>query len=127
MGKIFIPIAIYLLFPLTGLLLFWKIKRKMIVEQIVSPPVWETFIVFATYGALLLVVLTSLFWQWSGMASLGTFYLILGAPVAMGIIAYNQDKKKKISKYHEWVFRLSLLYFAIAPLVLLGLYYTGKV
>jgi hypothetical protein len=91
-------------------------------EDIQNAPVIELFVIFATYGGLLLVSLTALIWKWSGMASLGTFYLILGAPIAMGIISYRLRKTKKTSKYHKWTYLLGILYFVIAPVLFLILY-----
>jgi hypothetical protein len=120
--KIIIAITIHFLIPLTGLLLFLRLKKKMVSDKIINPPLVDTFIIFATYGGLLFVTLTTFFWEWSGMASLGTFYLILGAPIAMGIMAYRQFKNKEISKYHKYTFKLGLLYFVIAPLTFLVLY-----
>ena len=79
----------------------------------------DLFFIFSTYGGLLMVTLTALFWKWSGMASLGTFYLILGAPIVMGIIGYRNHKNKELSKYHMLTYKTGLLYFLIAPLILL--------
>ena len=113
--EIIIAIIIHLAIPLTGLLLFLRIVRKMKNQDVTDPPTIDLFLAFATYGGLLLVVLTTLFWKWSGMASLGSFYLILGAPVVMGIIAYRNYKKKEFSTYHLWAYKAGLLYYAIAP------------
>jgi len=73
--------------PLAGLKLFLSLRERMLEEQIERPPLIPLFIIFATYGGLLVVVLTVLFWRWSGMASLGVFYLVLVAPVAMTVLA----------------------------------------
>ncbi|MBK8874213.1 MAG: hypothetical protein IPN13_09935 [Bacteroidetes bacterium] len=112
-----IALSIHLILPLTGLLSFLRLKKQLKKENIPNAPITELFIIFATYGVLLLVVLTTLFWQWSGMASLGTFYLILAAPIVMGIIAYRHRQTKSISKYHYWTYLSGLLYFAIAPVI----------
>jgi hypothetical protein len=120
--EIIIALTIHLVVPLTGLIYFIRLTRRMGKENVVNAPIPEFFIVFATYGGLLLVTLTTLFWQWSGMASLGTFYLALGAPIAMGIIAYRHRKTKEDSKYHKWIYYSGLLYFAITPLIFLILY-----
>ena len=113
--EIKIALTIHLILPLTGLLYFLRLKKQMKNENVPNAPTIELFIIFSTYGGLLLVALTTLFWQWSGMASLGTFYLILAAPIVMGIIAYRQRQTKTISKYHNWTYLSGLLYFAIAP------------
>ena len=111
--EIIIALTIHLIIPLVGFLYFQKLKRQMIVENVVAPPTRELFVLFATYGGLLLVILTSFFWYWSGMASLGTFYLILGAPIVTGLIAYKYRQTKMSSRYHKWTYILGLIYFPI--------------
>jgi uncharacterized membrane protein SirB2 len=86
-------------------------------------PKIELLIICLTYGGLLLVVLTELFWRWSGMASLGTFYLILVAPIIMGVIAYRHRHTKTNSKYNKWAYLFGLLYFVIAPVTFVLLIY----
>lgn len=95
-------------------------------QDIPNAPTAELFIIFSTYGGLLLVVLTTLFWLWSGMASLGVFYLILAAPIIMGIIAYRHRKTRTISKYHNWTYISGLLYFVIAPVTFIVLFLVSK-
>ena len=112
--EIIIGLTIHLILPLTGLLYFLRLKKQIKNKNIPNTPTTELFIIFSTYGGLLLVLLTTLFWQWSGMASLGTFYLIFAAPIVMGIIAYRHRQTKLISKYHYWTYLSGLLYFAIA-------------
>ena len=124
--EIIIALIIHLLIPLAGLIYFLRLKRRMKNENIVNAPTAELFVIFATYGGLLLVTLTTLFWQWSGMASIGTFYLILGAPIAMGLIAYRHRKTKANSKYHNWTYIFGLLYFAIAPVTFFILFSVSK-
>jgi hypothetical protein len=124
--EIIIALTIHILIPLAGLIYFLRLKRRMKIENIVNAPTPEFFVIFATYGGLLLVTLTTLFWQWSGMASLGIFYLILVAPIAMGLIAYRLKKTKTISKYHNWAYMSGLLYFAIAPVTFLILFSVSK-
>ena len=114
--EIIIALTIHLILPLAGLLYYLRLKKKIKEENVQNAPTIELFIIFATYGGLLLVALTTLFWKWSGMASLGTFYLILGAPIAMGIIAYKYKKIRKISKYNNCTYLSSILYFIIAPI-----------
>jgi hypothetical protein len=106
--EIIIAFTIHLIIPLVGLLFFLQLNNKIKREKIDNAPTTELFVIFANYGGLLLVILTALFWQWSGMASLGLFYLILGAPRAMGFIAYSQRQKKTISNYHDWTYNAAL-------------------
>lgn len=102
--ELIIGLTIHLFVPAIGLAYFLRIIKQMKTENIANPPALELFIIFSTYGGLLLVILTTYFWQWSGMASLGTFYLILGAPIAMGAIAYRTKQAKTMSKYHYWTY-----------------------
>lgn len=120
--EIIIALSIHLIIPFIGLLYFLRLKKKMKSENVQDAPTTELFIIFATYGGLLLVTLTTILWQWSGMASLGTFYLVIGAPIAMGVIAHRQKKKVNISIYHKWTNNLSISYFIIAPITLLILF-----
>ncbi len=122
-AEIIKALTIHLFLPLIGLFYFIRLIARMKKEEIQNAPIIELFIIFATYGGLLLVILTTFLWKWSGMASLGSFYLILGAPVAMGIIAYRHRKTKKDSKYHKWAYLSGILYFIITPLVILILWF----
>lgn len=113
--EIVIALAIFLILPLVGLVCFLRLRKQMNKENTPNAPTTELFIIFVTYGGLMLVALMTLFWLWSGMASLGVFYLVFIAPVIMGIIAYRHRKTRTVSKYHNWTYLSSLLYFTIAP------------
>jgi hypothetical protein len=115
-AEIIIALTIHLILPLAGLLWFLRIKKQMKNNNVSSPPTIELFLIFSTFGGLLLVALTALFGWWSGTASLGAFYLLLVAPIVMGIVSYRHRKTKEISRYHKWTYLSGLLYFAIAPL-----------
>ena len=56
-------------------------------NNIESPPFVPLFLLFVTYGGWLIVLLTKLFWVWSGMATLGIAYLILTAFLAAALRA----------------------------------------
>jgi hypothetical protein len=77
---------------------------------------------FATYGGLLIVTITAILWQWSGLASLGSLYLVFVVPFIMVFLAYRMKKNKMISIYHELIYYLSTSYFIIAPLTFLILF-----
>ncbi len=111
-------IMIHLVIPIIGLLYFIKIIIRMNREKIDNPPILALFMLFGTYGGLLLIILTSIFWKLSGLASLMTLYLIVGAPIIMYIIAHTQHSNTAISKYHYWTYKLSISYFLIAMLLL---------
>ncbi len=122
--EIIVALTIHILLPIVGILYFIHLRNRMKKEEVKNALIIDLFIIFATYGGLLLVSLTAIFWKWSGLASLGTFYLIIGAPVAMGIISYRNRKTKKDSKYHKWTYLSGILYFVIAPVIFLILYNT---
>jgi len=114
-------LVIYLFIPLAGLIVYLRLIKQAKRAEIKGIPTAELFIIFSVYGGLLLVLLTQIFWKWSGMASLGTVYLVIIAPIFLGVFAFINFKKRKLSKYHLWVFWSSILYFAIGPLLLGGL------
>lgn len=115
-------ILIYLVVPPIGLGAFLLLRQRMIREGADIYLLIEYFLLFITYGGLLLEVLTSLLWYSSGQASLVVFYLVLIAPVVMGVIAYRNFIRTKESVYYFWAYRLSILYFLIAPIIFLLFY-----
>jgi len=116
--EIITGITIHVVIPLTGLLLFLQLTQQMKKENIQDKPTIELFVIFVTYGGVIIVMLTEICWVWSGMASLGTFYLIFGAPVAMGIITYRHRKTMTLSRYHKWTYISGLAYLIIYVIVL---------
>jgi hypothetical protein len=106
--------------PLAGLKVFLSLRERMLERQIERPPVVPLFIIFATYGGLLMVVLTVLFLRWSGMASLGVFYLVLIAPIAMTVLAVMLYRQRRLSPYHFGSFIASGIYpCVVVPTVVL--------
>jgi len=121
-----VPFVIYFVIPLIGLVSYINLRKRIVKRELSNPPTADMFWIFFTYGGLLTVILTSLFWKWSGMASLGFLYLILLAPVVMAIISYRQYKNRKTSIFHQWMLYLGVLYFVIAPLSFFLLFYFSK-
>ncbi|MFN3195658.1 MAG: hypothetical protein ACE364_06915 [Chlorobiota bacterium] len=111
--EIIIAITIHLVIPLIGFIAFLKVRKNIKKANIEDSLSTNLFLVFATYGGLLLIVLTNLFWRWSAMASLGMFYLILVAPFIMGFIAYKYYKQKEVSIYHLRIYKAGCMYFVI--------------
>ena len=120
--EVIIALTIHFFIPLTGLIYFLRLRKQMKKENIQSVPIVELFIIFVTYGGVILIVLTGLFWYWSGIASLGTFYLTLVAPIVMGIVAYHNRHTKAISKYHKWIHILGIAYAVIVPIITIMLF-----
>ena len=123
-NQILLVTVILFITPLMGLLFFFVLKRRMKNERIINPPIKALFVIFITYGGLILLVLTAFFLRWSGAASLGTFYLILGAPIVMSLIAYRNYNYRQISKYHQLIYKLAILYFPLTILTFLILYWS---
>ena len=121
-----IALALHVIIPLLGLLYYFSLTKKMVKENVTNPPTTALFFVFATYGGLLAIILWTIFGLWGGLSSLTAFYLILVAPIAMGVIAFKHRKTKTISKYHNWTFLSGLLYFVIAPLTFGILFLVSK-
>lgn len=82
------------------------------IKQRVKLPAWQLLVVMTTYGGWLMVLLTGLFSKWSGMASLGLFYLMLGAPFLMLFTAIS-TARQQLSLYHRWIFRASAAYLPL--------------
>lgn len=115
---VFIPLVLILLGVYTYYILITKMKN----QGIKLIPWLSWLILFINYGGLLLVSLTSIFWTWSGMASIGVMYLVIIAPLLMSSIAFEMRIKKNDNVYNRRLFRLALLYLLIMPLVLYFLF-----
>ena len=64
-------ILIHAVVPFAGVALFVELRQKILEADIEEPQTVPLFILFATYGGWIVVILTLLFWYWSGMATLG--------------------------------------------------------
>ena len=113
-------VLIHLVVPGAGALLYLSIVRRMLDQQIKDPPVISLFIIFATWGSLLVLVLTRFFWYWSGMATLGLAYLVFLAPIAMGVIAVRIYLDRKLSRFHKGAFVASVAYVPVIAGVIAG-------
>jgi hypothetical protein len=111
---------IYFVVPALGLCLYGWLRNRMLKTGIPDPPIVPFFILFATYGAWLLVFLTSLFMGWSGMATLGLAYLMFIAPIVMLAIAVRLYKQRNLSSFHFGAFVASAVYilFPVGVLIL---------
>ncbi len=101
---------IHIAVPAAGLYVYLWLRHRMQEEQIEEPPNLAMFIVFATYGGLLITILTSLFWYWSGMALLGSMYLLFPAPMIMTGLAVWLYPMRKLTPYHYGLFFASAGY-----------------
>jgi hypothetical protein len=111
-------IGVNLLVPLLGLIVFVLLCRWMNRANIQSPPYVQYAFLFLSYGGWLMVLLTSLFWEWSGMASLGVFYLVLAAPFVMAGAALSLRRSYVMSVFHRVAFIASITYCGLAVVAL---------
>jgi len=79
----------------------------------VSPPEISFFLLFFTFGGWLQVLLTAWLWEWSGLASIGTLYLILIAPVITAVIAWRLRSTLALSAFHRLAFFVSGAYTCV--------------
>ena len=109
-SRIMIALGIHLIIPPLGIGAFVLLNRRMRRALVPSPPVVSYSILFAIFGGWLLVLLTALFWVWSGMASLGVGYLIFIAPIITAILAWRLRQSRTVSAYHRNAFLASIAY-----------------
>jgi len=103
-------IGVNILVPLLGVILFVLLCRRIRRARIQPPPFGQYFILFVAYGGWLMVLLTALFWEWSGIASLGFFYLVLIAPFLTAGAAFSLRRRYASSVFHRVAFIASLVY-----------------
>lgn len=109
---------IYLIIPLIGLLLFLRLAFRWHSQGAEQFTLIELFVLFASYGVLLLIVLITLFLNWSGMTTLGMAYLILIAPFLMWQIARRNKAQINASGRDRILYRSAKLYFFITPAII---------
>lgn len=106
--------------PVTGVIVYILLIRKMRKEQISPVPKASLFALFLIYGTLLMEILLGLSGSASGMSSLGILFLIFVAPVICGIIALLHRNNVRISKYHRIMRRMALAYL-LGEAILIGI------
>lgn len=118
LSKTIAAIGVNILVPLLGVIVFVFLCRRMRRTHIPSPPLVQYFILFATYGGWLIVFLTALFWEWSGIASLGFFYLVLIAPFVTAGVAFSLRSCYALSVFHRVAYIASLVYSGLMVVTL---------
>ena len=79
-------------------------------RDIPEPPYITYLFLFSVLGGWLMILLTGLFWYWSGMASIGALFLALISPFVASIFAFVLAGVRSDSVFHRWAFRISLCY-----------------
>jgi hypothetical protein len=101
-----------------GLFSYFIFIGKVIPKQDKGSFKINSFIAFASLGSQLLIALTVLFWEWSGLASLGFAFSFLIAPIFMGFILHTSFQQRQ-DKAYEILFKLSLSFFVAIPVIIL--------
>lgn len=107
---LFTLVFIHLILPIAGIIAYIRLLRKMRREQVSDIPRISLFMIFLIYGGVLIVILTELFWKWSGMSSLGLAFLVFVAPIICSIIAWQHRNHTGISNYHCMLYSMALAY-----------------
>ena len=108
---------IHIAVPIGGLTGFLYLRHNMLKDQEDNAPTIEWIIVFSAYSVLAVIILTELFWKWSAMASLGTYFLIIIAPIIMIFLAVKNRNRRIESKYRNWLWNASISYLLITPTI----------
>lgn len=103
-------LTIHLVIPIIGIIVFLLLKRKMNTEKTPHAPTLQLFLIFGTYGIVIILLLTSLMWKWSGMASLGAIASVSIGPAIMVGTAFSTFNERNLTKYHKLTFWLSIAY-----------------
>lgn len=115
--QMIIPVILYVIFPLAGLTGLRRLVQLMHREQITAPPVLGYAWLFFCVGGWLLIGLTKILWYWSGMATLGLFFLIFASPLLTLMILLIHGTRANQSVYHRFCFWATLGYLGVSSIV----------
>ena len=127
-SEIIRAVLIHLVTPAFGLACYIWLCTRMHRRDIPEPPYITYFFLFFVLGGWLMILLTALFWYWSGMASIGALFLAFISPFVAAVFVFVLAGVRSDSVFHCWAFRISLCYavavFALdAVLIALTSYY----
>ena len=109
---------VHLVVPIMGMAVYLILVKRMKKEDTPNAPVAQLFWLFGTYGVLTILVLTSLIWKWSGMASIGAFASLTIGPIIAGVSAFSVYKNRKLTKYHKLAYWLAIGYVGVVLLAI---------
>ena len=118
-SPLWVGLVINVLVPFLGVVVFYLLCRRMRRAGIQSAPFLAYFILFSVFGGWLVMALTVLFWEWSGMASLGLLYLLGVAPFITAAVAVDLQKRRSVSAFHNRAYFASIGYSGFAALFLM--------
>jgi hypothetical protein len=97
-------LLIHLVVPVAGIVLYVWLCRRLYRHGESPTVLLLLFPLFCCWGGVLLVALTGLFWYWSGMASLGTFFLLFASPFIFlpATIALRRSTRRSAVSEAAW-------------------------
>ena len=116
-------ILFFLGVPFLGVVVYALLCLRMYRLKVESPPYRSYFLLFAFYGASLMGALLVAIHpkQWSGMHSLGGFFLIFIAPIVTLVMMWNLRKRRAISPFHRYAYLASAAYSLLMALLVVCL------
>lgn len=112
-SELITAVVIHFILPVLGIVYYTILLKNMKKANIQNPPVIALFLAFFVYGGLFMIILTTLFWYWSAMASLGLIFILFVAPFIMLGLTIYYLLKRNVSNYHKLTFYLASLYIPI--------------
>ena len=109
-GQILSLVVVAIAIPAAGVTLYVCLCIRMHRRSVPEPPYITYFFLFAHGGICFLLLLTALLWGWSGMSSLGTFYLLFISPFPAGVFAFALHDSRTDSTYHCSAYWLCIAY-----------------
>jgi hypothetical protein len=109
-NEIIRAVLIHLVTPAVGFVCYIWLCVRMRKRDIPEPPYITYFFLFSVLGGWLMILLTALFWFWSGMASLGALFLTFASPFIASVFAFALAGVRADSAFHRWAFRISFVY-----------------
>lgn len=114
MIDIAIIILAYFILPLSSLLFYIKLVRRMKAEGVFKPPVFSLFFVMLSYTVLILNGL-SIFASFGDLSHLLFYPTVIIQPILTFIIACAISDKRDFSAYHNGIYLASLIYILAIP------------
>ena len=110
LGQLLSLLLVFLAIPAAGVCLYAWLCVRMCKRDIPEPPYGTYFFLFAHGGIWFLLMLTDVLWGWSGMSSLGAFYLMFVSPFPAVVLVFTLYDVRHESTFHRWAFWLCVAY-----------------
>lgn len=116
-----VPNIIYVCVPIAGVLVYLVICQRLYAAGASWLFLGQLFFLFFCYGGTLLVLLTILFWEWSGAATLGAAFLVFVAPIGLLPVMGDLWRRRESSRAHLIAFRACVGYYLLLAAAIGGL------